>query len=135
MGLMRVTRRRQLRFGLLAVTCAIAGGCRPTAPRRPLLDQDPIFVIPALKRTAESQRLRDIPRLIELLDSEDAAIRLNAIQSLRSLTGETFGYQFWDTDAQRRPAVARWRRYAAELGLMPADVVDRPGSRPASRPG
>lgn len=138
---MRVSCRRQLLVGLLAVTCAapiMAGGCRPTAPRRPLLDQDPIFVIPAMKRTAESQRLKDIPRLIELLDSEDAAIRLNAIQTLRSLTGETFGYQFWDTALQRGPAVARWRGYAVDLGLMPADEAkDAPGagSRPSSGPG
>ena len=117
--------------GLLAVACAAVGvvGCRPRAPRMPLQDQDPIFVIPAMRRSAETNRLRDVPRLIELLDSEDAAIRLHAIQTLRSLTGETFGYQFWDGAPQRRPAVDRWRRYAADLGLIPRD--EPPATRPA----
>lgn len=118
-----MSHRRRLVLGLV-VACAAGvpiGGCRPPAPRRPLLDQDPVFVIPAMRQTAQAQRLRDMPRLIELLNSEDSAIRLHAIQTLRSLTGETFGYQFWDTPAQRRGAVERWRRYAADLGLMPKE--------------
>ena len=109
-GGMQVSHRRRLVLGLV-VACAAGvpiGGCRPPAPRRPLLDQDPVFVIPAMRQTAQAQRLRDMPRLIELLNSEDSAIRLHAIQTLKSLTGETFGYQFWDTPAQRRGATHIW---------------------------
>jgi hypothetical protein len=133
---MHVTTRRWLAVGLLLVTWT--AGCRPGAPRWPLGDDDPVFVIPAIKQTAQAERLRDVPRLIELLDSEDSATRLYASQALRDLTGETMGYQFWDTPARRKPAVDRWKRFAAELGLIPAEDAPAPepgegaaGTRPA----
>ena len=120
---------------MLVAACLVLllfAGCRPRAPRQPLQDQDPIFVIPAIQETAETERLRDVPRLIELLESEDSAIRLYSIQALRRLTGETFGYRSWDDAQQREEAVNRWKRFAAELGLIPAE--DAPPETPATQP-
>ena len=113
---------------MLALLAGSAGpvltGCRPRAPRQPLRDTDPVFVIPAIRQTAEADRLRDVPRLIALLNSEDAAVRLAAIGALRDLTGEDFGYSYWQDANQRAPAVDRWREWAVEQGLMEAETTD-----------
>ncbi len=121
----------------LAVLCALvlAMACRPRAPRQPLMDNDPVFVNPAIKRSAQAERLRDVPRLIELLDSDDSAIRLYASHALRDLTGESFGYQFWASAAQRQPAIDRWKRWAAAIGLIPEDQAPPPAEDPAPAAG
>ena len=113
-----VTIRPVLLLALAGGALGVMAGCRPRAPRQPLLDTDPIFVIPAIRNVADADRLRDAPRLIELLESEDAAVRLAAINSLRDLTGEDFGYHFWQRAGERGPAVDRWRQWAVARGLV-----------------
>ncbi len=113
---------------VLYATVILPAGCRPRPPRTPLQDRDPIFVIPAIHESAQATRYRDVPRLIELLDSDDAAIRLHSIQALRDLTGQRFGYQFWDPPAARRPSIDRWKQWAVDTGILP------PEAAPASRP-
>lgn len=102
----------------MAACCALVleTACRPRAPRRPLQDTDPVFVIPAIKQTGEANRTANIPRLIELLDSEDSAVRLASIQALRDLTGEDFGYEVWHDADGRSESVSQWKRWAAENG-------------------
>jgi hypothetical protein len=99
----------------------LQSGCRPGPPRRPLQDTDPVFVIPAIKHTADAKRTGDIPRLIDLLESEDSAVRLAAIQALEDLTGEDHGYRPWATAQERAQAVARWRQWSAERGFKAVD--------------
>src|SRR5262249_19040992 len=50
-----------------------------------------------------------VPRLVNLLEDDDPAVRMYAILSLRRLTGQDFGYHYYDSDAERAVAVARWR--------------------------
>jgi hypothetical protein len=83
-----------------------------------LQDSDPIFVIPAATDVAESRGRRvdrtKVERLVELLDSEDAAVRLASIGALKELSGgEDFGYQFWLDEAQRIEATDRWKAWLA----------------------
>lgn len=104
-------------------------GCRPGPPRLPLQDGDPIFLIPAIKETAEQARAGEVPRLIELLESEDSAVRLYAIGALRDLTAQKLGYASYDPPLQRQEAVDRWRRWAVENELLPQSAL--PASRPA----
>ena len=52
--------------------------------------------------------------MVKDLDSEDPAVRMFSIVGLRRMSGgETFGYQYFDEDHQRRPAIARWERWLA----------------------
>jgi hypothetical protein len=116
---------------LICIGVGVVGGvgCRPGPPRRPLLDGDPIFLIPAIKKTAKEDHAAEVPRLIELLESEDSAVRLYAIGALRDLTGQNMGYVFYAPLLQRQEGVDRWRRWAVENGLLPSSAL--PASRPA----
>ena len=130
--------RRNLPLILAAALVVLASlaGCRPGAPDRPLQDTDPVFVIPAVKEVAQEDDERDVPRLIELLSSEDAAVRAFTNESLRRVTGQDFGFQFWADEPQRDAAVARWKRYAAARRLIPADQAPPVSATTApSRPG
>ena len=122
----RLPRRRPAAVLLALLGCAgvAAAGCRPGPPRRPLQDRDPVFVIPAIKTASQDNDKQDVPRLIQLLSSDDAAIRAFADEGLRRLTGQDFDYRFWANDQQRREAVGRWKIWAVGQGFLP------PGSAP-----
>jgi len=47
-------------------------------------------------------------KLVDLLDSQDPAVRLLAIDALERRTGETLGYHFADPPTERALAVERW---------------------------
>ena len=51
---------------------------------------------------------RAVPELIGMLESDDPATRLIAVQSLERLTGERRGFEAYGTDRERAEAVARW---------------------------
>ena len=103
---------------------AACPACRPGPPRRPLQDRDPVFVIPAIKTASQDNDRQDVPRLIDLLASDDAAIRAFADEGLRRMAGQDFGFRFWADPAQRREAVGRWKIWAVERKYLP------PGSAP-----
>ncbi len=45
------------------------------------------------------------------LDSDDAAVRLYAIRGLKEITGNTFGYRYYEDEIQRKPALDRWKQW------------------------
>src|SRR5947209_6868692 len=101
--------------GLWMAACAAAAcGCTPHDPQR-IGATDPTNNIPAIQQAAREKDRQAIPGLVQQLDSDDPAVRFYAIEALRKLTGETFGYRFYDDTEQRRPAVARWKRYVAAM--------------------
>jgi hypothetical protein len=51
--------------------------------------------------------------MVEDLSSDDAAVRMFAIGGLRRLTGETFGYNYYDDEDAREPAVKKWQEWLA----------------------
>ena len=108
-----------LAVGWVVVALMLAG-CRPGPPRRPLQDTDPIFLIPAIRATADAEAYEAIGRLIELLDSEDSAVRIYAIGALRDLTGQELGFRSWAPQAERQAAIERWRSWAVASGHLPA---------------
>jgi hypothetical protein len=98
---------------LLAVTeCSALIGCIP-APRPPrvVTDPDPSVKIPAIKSAVESENLNVVRQLVKDLESDDPAVRLYAIEGLRKLTGEAFGYHYYDDADERKPALARWQAW------------------------
>lgn len=86
-------------------------GC--TAPRRPLVvtDPDPSVKIPAYKKAVRQKDSAAVRQMVADLESDDPAVRLYAVTALERMTGQTFGYRYYDGDEQRRPAVERWRRW------------------------
>gem|GEM_PF-3291960 len=107
--------------GLLA--CAL-GGCAATLSDRERLDAS--FApdrAQAVVRLAESHDTQSIHKLVELLQDHDQAVRMVAILALQRLTGETFGYRYYDDAARRGAAVERWRG-----ALREGKIVVRAGS-------
>ncbi|CAG0984164.1 hypothetical protein PHYC_01932 [Phycisphaerales bacterium] len=60
-----------------------------------------------VKAAAEEDRSK-ISDLVRMLDSDDPATRLLAIQALERMTGERLGYDPAAGPDQREPAVVRW---------------------------
>ncbi len=87
-------------------------GCAPS-PERSLKNPDPSGKIPAIKQAAQSRNDKAEPDLIRNLSDEDPAVRFYAIEALRRLTGQTFGYLYYDDDDHRQAAVQRWQQWLA----------------------
>lgn len=62
----------------------------------------------ALGQVARTGDRSAIKRIVELLDSDDAAVRLIAILTLERLTGETFGYLHYAPRRGREDSIRKW---------------------------
>ncbi|MGH7179237.1 MAG: hypothetical protein ACREJC_17805 [Tepidisphaeraceae bacterium] len=89
----------------------IAWGC--SAPRGPLVvtDPDPSVKIPAIKKSVETHDTKAAAQLVKDLDSDDPAVRFYAIDALRRLTGQTFGYVYYEDEEERADAVKKWQQW------------------------
>ncbi len=87
------------------------GGCSTPRPEKNVTNPDPSGKIPAYKQAVRVKDRGATVQMVKDLDSDDPAVRLFAIVGLRRLTGETFGYQYFDNDHQRRPAIKRWEQW------------------------
>jgi hypothetical protein len=87
-----------------------------TAPRGPMVvsDPDPSVKIPAIKIAVEHKDLSTARQMVSDLESDDAAVRFYAINGLRRLTGENFGYLYYEDAETRKPAVERWQAWLAQ---------------------
>lgn len=103
------------------ISCAAVGaiallapvGCGPPAITGDFDSPQPAARIFAARRAArETNPARlgwDIKGLIQNLTSDDPAVRLISAGALEELTGETYGYRYFDPEWVRAPAVDRWR--------------------------
>jgi hypothetical protein len=121
-----------------------AAGC---APKYGSDTTDPAGQIGAIRVAAAQNDRSAIPRLIEFLESDDAAVRLFSIGTLEQLTGERFGYDPAAPPSRRREAARRWAGWYAGAAATPgarsaepaagplhSDIAgDDPPSRPAGR--
>ena len=87
--------------GILVSACLIAGGCTPREDPS-ITAVDPLNSIPAIQEAAKNRDRRAIPALIKQLDNDDPAIRFYAITALHDLTGQTFGYHYFDNNVARQ---------------------------------
>ena len=99
--------------------CIFAGlmACGCSAPRGPFLvtEPDPANKIPAIVKAVDDKDLSVAKQLVVDLDSDDPAVRFYAIEGLERLTGQTFGYKFYDDDpAVRRPSIEKWQAWVEQ---------------------
>jgi hypothetical protein len=66
-----------------------------------------------MKEAAHIGDRKTVPQLMIDLESDDPAVRFYAIDALRKLTGEDFGYRYYDDNDQRKPALAHWKQWLA----------------------
>lgn len=94
---------------LLLAAAGLLGGCAPPPPAAQLSSFNARDRAAAAVALAERGEPQAVHQLIPLLEDSDAAVRMYAILALQRLTGETFGYRFYDDFAERQAAVSRWR--------------------------
>lgn len=68
-------------------------------------------LIPAIKIAAEKDDRGALPQIVGRLDDHDSAVRFAAINALRRMTGEDFGYRYYDDESARKPAMLKWNRW------------------------
>ena len=123
-------RRRAISCHAAAILPTVAAalttpGCGPgEGPTVSLTSDDPAGRIPAMKVAAQRKDPAAVPKLVELLASDDPAERFYAIEALRRITGKTMGYTYYGSDQERAEAIARWK---ASIGPVS-------GPSPASKP-
>lgn len=95
---------------LLAVLCAGPGpGCNSSGTRAELSSPSPVARARATVALGERRDPAAVHKLVDLLEDPDQAVRMYAILALQRITGEDFGYRYYDREAERQPAVERWR--------------------------
>ena len=115
---------------LAAFAVSLGAGC--TAPRPPLVvtDPDPSVKIPAFKKAVQKKDRGAVRQLVKDLDSDDPAVRFYAIGALERMTGQQLGYRYYDDEASRAPAIAKWQNW---LDGREAVADSTPGTRAADR--
>lgn len=68
----------------------------------------------AIIKAVESHDTSAVPDLVRMLDSDDPATRLLAINALERITGQTLGYDDSAPERDRREAVERWQKWVQE---------------------
>ncbi len=98
------------KHGIIIFAGVCVSGCYSPDPKS-LTSDSPPSAIPAIKEAADKNDRAAIPRLVQCLDNNDSAMRFAAINALRKLTGQDFGYRYYDDEFDRRPALDRWRQW------------------------
>jgi HEAT repeat protein len=107
---------------VLALAAAlVALACGQTSRRLVRVDEDlhdpnPARRLAAVEAARQSGSRSHVPSLIELLDDDDAGVRLAAGQTLKDLTGRDTGYVAWASASDRRTQVEAWRAWWAAEG-------------------
>lgn len=83
----------------------------------PLLDDaDDQVALTAARAIADAGDRRCFECLLRLLSSADSNVRSESVAMLRMLTQQNFGYVSYETEENRRLAVAQWRQWVAANG-------------------
>ena len=97
--------------GLNLAIALVAVGCsEPTGPKT-VASRNLAIKVPAIKDAVANKDMSAAAQLVSDLDSDDPAVRFYAIEGLERLTGQTFGYVYYDDRDARRPAVMKWRKW------------------------
>jgi hypothetical protein len=97
---------------LRVAAVALAGStwaCNSGYGPRTVGNPDPSSKIPAIESAVATKDFSSVAQMVKDLDSDDPAVRFYAIGGLKRLTGQTFGYLYYDDEIQRRPALEKWK--------------------------
>jgi len=102
-------------IALLLVGLGLATGCAPkqARPNPDLRAPDTTSRVPAIVNAAQAGDASELGELVHALSDDDPAVRLFAIQSLNTRTGQTLGYRYYDREKDRRDAIDRWHDWLA----------------------
>ena len=89
------------------------GGCAEPRPPLTVTSDDIRIKVLAIQRAVDANDRSVIPQLVSDLDSDDPAVRFYAIEGLERLTGQTFGYRYFDDGIGRRQALKQWQDWLA----------------------
>jgi HEAT repeat protein len=67
--------------------------------------------------------------IVELLDSDDPAVRLAAIEALERLTSDTRGYRHYDAPGRRSAAIEEWVQALEPVGAEEPPTSQERGPR------
>jgi len=84
-------------------------GCQRGTRRADLSSRYPLDRARAIVHLTDSGDIEAVQRLVDLLDDDDAAVRMYAILALERLCGETLGYEYHAPRRAREAAIKRWR--------------------------
>lgn len=97
------------RTGAVVLVVVVAlGGC---GAKTSFDSPDSAARLRAIQRAGAADDRSSIPKLIEMLDSDDPAVRMMAIGVLEDMTGENMGYDPIAPGYERDEAVDRWERW------------------------
>jgi hypothetical protein len=103
---------------LLVAGLAAAAGCVSEGPKVGLKSDDVAGRIIAMKQAAQRRDKKAVPALVDALSSDDPAERFYAISALQRISGQTFGYHYFDPESVRAQSVQSWKQWLA--GAQPA---------------
>jgi hypothetical protein len=93
------------------VLCALVVGCSEDKGPRTVKNPDPTVSIPAIQTDVQNHDQKDVVQMVANLDDDDPAVRFYSIQGLQRLTGDDFGYRYYDDKDGRAAAVAKWQEW------------------------
>ena len=119
--------------GLSLGLMMLVSGCLP-AEKAGFDEPNPLRRMDAIVLASdEDADPETLARLVEQLDSQDAAARMLAIRALEKRTGTTLGYIHTDPEWKRQEAVDRWMNYL-ENGIDKTDLLVPSGDPGPSDP-
>jgi HEAT repeat protein len=99
------------------------GACAASDAGYDLNSPDPRERATAALHAGQTKDTSAVPLLVDRLEDPDPAVRFYAIEALRRITGEDFGYAYYQSDAERAHAVERWRNYLEQRRLTAAPAL------------
>ena len=105
--------RGHVRQIVVLIVSVTGNACSSPRPEKDVANPDPSGKIPAYKQAVRTKDRGAAAQMVKDLHSTDPAVRMFAILGLRRLTGETFGYRYFDGEDDRRAAAARWEQWLA----------------------
>ena len=113
---------RAIVCALTALTALVPVGCESAPSMAAGLQSDnPAERIEACIGAARRRDSSTLPLLVERLEDPASDVRFFAIAALKRMTGQTFGYRYFDKEPERRTAVRRWRQW------LKAEAVSKRG--------
>jgi hypothetical protein len=97
-----------LQFSPVLLVVVGLAGCASSGEAEGFDSAVPAARMDAMQSVGDSVDPVILTRLVEQLDSEDAAVRLMAIHHLERLTNRTYGYVYSAPVDERRAAIDRW---------------------------